>query len=146
MDKVIRIAAALILREDGHALLVRKRGSPVFMQPGGKIEPGEQPVAALLRELHEELGLVLVAGRVLPLGHFAAPAANEPGHHVEADVFLVIGAADAAPAAEIAEIRWVDPAAPGDLPIAQLSRTQILPLARSAEVVRARQAGLPAAP
>ncbi len=145
MDKIIRIAAALILREDGCALLVRKTGSSIFMQPGGKIEPGEQPVAALLRELHEELGLVVSAERALPLGHFAAPTANEPGYRVEADIFLVMGAFDAAPAAEIAETRWVDPDAPGDLPIAQLSRAHILTLARSPQVLLARRAWFPAA-
>ncbi|EPM86442.1 NUDIX hydrolase, partial [Pseudomonas syringae pv. actinidiae ICMP 18804] len=38
--KVINIAAALLIGADGRTLLVRKRGTQAFMQPGGKIEPG----------------------------------------------------------------------------------------------------------
>ena len=48
---IIRIAAALLIGADGQTLLVRKRGTQAFMQPGGKIEAGEQPVHALAREL-----------------------------------------------------------------------------------------------
>lgn len=36
---LIRIAAALLVRNDGRTLLVRKRGSASFIQPGGKIDP-----------------------------------------------------------------------------------------------------------
>jgi 8-oxo-dGTP pyrophosphatase MutT (NUDIX family) len=39
----IRIAAALIDDDSGRMLLVRKAGTPWFMQAGGKIEPGETP-------------------------------------------------------------------------------------------------------
>jgi 8-oxo-dGTP pyrophosphatase MutT (NUDIX family) len=56
---VIRIAAALVCRGDRRMLLVRKRGTFAFMQPGGKIEPHETPAAALVRELAEELGLAV---------------------------------------------------------------------------------------
>ena len=43
----IRIAAALIRNERGEVLLVRKRDTQAFMQPGGKLEPGESAAAAL---------------------------------------------------------------------------------------------------
>lgn len=36
--KIIRIAAALLIGTDGRTLLVRKRGTQAFMQPGGKID------------------------------------------------------------------------------------------------------------
>lgn len=37
----IHIASALIVGPDGRTLLVRKRGTRAFQQPGGKIDPGE---------------------------------------------------------------------------------------------------------
>jgi len=42
MSKTIRIAAALLIEPNGQTLLVRKRGTQAFMQPGGKIDAGEQ--------------------------------------------------------------------------------------------------------
>ncbi|WP_020179289.1 NUDIX domain-containing protein [Methylopila sp. M107] len=127
--ETIRIAAALLLGPDGRALLVRKHGTTAFMQPGGKIEPGETPVDALARELHEELAVSLPEGASRHLGRFSAPAANEPGRRVEADVFRVDWHGLVAPAAEIAEARWVDPASPGDIELAPLTRSHVLPLA-----------------
>ncbi|MBW6420815.1 NUDIX domain-containing protein [Rhizobium sp. XQZ8] len=125
---VIRIAAALVLRTDGDTLLVRKHGAVAFMQPGGKIEPGEEPETALLRELQEEIGLQLTPEELRPFGHFEAPAANEPDHIVTADVFIVeIGDIPVAHAAEIAEIRWISPKAPGDIILAELTGRHILP-------------------
>ena len=55
------VAAALITRADGHILICRRRkdqshpGKWEF--PGGKVEAGETPAAALVRELDEELGV-----------------------------------------------------------------------------------------
>lgn len=124
----LRIAAALILRADGQALLVRKRGTVAFMQPGGKIEPGENPIAALIRELEEEIGLRVLAESFRPLGRFEAPAANEPGHVVSADVFVLeIGEAAVAASGEIEELRWISPADPGDIVMAELTEHRILP-------------------
>ena len=126
----IRIAAALLVGKDDR-LLVRKRGTRAFMQPGGKIEPDELPVAALVRELHEELGLLVSSASAVHVGSFRAPAAHEPDCTVEAEVFRVVVSEDVTPAAEIDEIAWIDAAMPPDLLMAPLTRDHIIPLHRS---------------
>lgn len=123
----IRIAAAAILRNDGATLLVRKRGTSVFMQPGGKIDGDEMPLNALRRELFEELALDLQPEGVEYLGQFSAPAANEPGCLVTAEIFRVQLNDDVEAQAEIEEVRWVYPGSQGQLDLAPLTRDKILP-------------------
>lgn len=57
----IEVAAAVIQRPDGRFLLGQRPADKVYAGywefPGGKIETGEAPLAALRRELHEELGI-----------------------------------------------------------------------------------------
>lgn len=131
MLKTIRIAAALVLRGNGDALLVRKRGTTAFMQPGGKIEPQETSEEALIRELFEELRLAADISDLAFLGQFQALAANEPDHIVIADIFrLHVEDAAIIATAEIEEVRWVSPVDPGDLPMAPLTEHHILPFHR----------------
>ena len=131
MSTTIRIAAALLIGADGRTLLVRKRGTQAFMQPGGKIDAGEQPAEALARELFEELNLRIDPNAAAYLGNFSAPAANEPGFTVEAELFQVQIDVPVAPAAEIEEVCWIDPAGDGGLVLAPLTRDLILPFYRS---------------
>ena len=130
MPSTIRIAAALLIGTDGQTLLVRKRGTQAFMQPGGKIDAGEQPAEALARELHEELNLRIDPSVAVYLGKFSAPAVNEPGFTVEAELFQVNIDVNVTPAAEIEEVRWIDPAGDGGLQLAPLTRDLILPFYR----------------
>ncbi len=57
----VEVAAAVIQRADGAFLLARRPAGKVYAGywefPGGKVEPGEAPERALVRELHEELGI-----------------------------------------------------------------------------------------
>jgi 8-oxo-dGTP diphosphatase len=59
--KKVDVAAAVILRPDGSFLLGQRAPGtfyPGYWEfPGGKVEPGETPRQALVRELHEELGI-----------------------------------------------------------------------------------------
>ncbi|MEI8087986.1 MAG: (deoxy)nucleoside triphosphate pyrophosphohydrolase [Opitutaceae bacterium] len=99
--------------------------------PGGKVEPGEAPEAALLRELREELGCAVVITRAL-----------EPFHYdytrvvIEMFPFVCqLAAGSAAPVAlEHVEIRWILPAeisnfdlAPADWPVVARYRAEPKP-------------------
>jgi 8-oxo-dGTP diphosphatase len=123
---VIRIAAALIEDDRGRVLLVRKTGTTAFMQAGGKIEPGETALDALRRELAEELGLAIEPDAAAYLGRFLAPAANEPGHLVEAELFRLRSNDAGVLAAEIAEAVWVDRITATALELAPLTRDHVL--------------------
>jgi 8-oxo-dGTP pyrophosphatase MutT (NUDIX family) len=129
--ETIVIAAALIYDDQGRVLLVRKTGTSAFMQPGGKIEPGEQPIDALRRELHEELGLIAARDLFTYIGRFEAAAANEPGCTVSAELFALRWTETVQSAAEIAELIWFDQADIGSATLAPLTRDHVLPLARA---------------
>jgi 8-oxo-dGTP diphosphatase len=59
--KVVLVSAVALIDPDGRVLLAQrpegKSLAGLWEFPGGKVEPGETPEAALVRELHEELGI-----------------------------------------------------------------------------------------
>ncbi|MBE0402130.1 MULTISPECIES: NUDIX hydrolase [Halomonas] len=123
---VLKIAAAVVSDLDGRLLLVRKQGTAFFMQPGGKIDPGETALAALCRELKEELGLHVTEDRLLPLGVQKAPAANEPGMTIEAQLYGLVIDEPVEAAAEIAEAKWVSREQAWELPLAPLTKGYVI--------------------
>src|SRR5262245_61729935 len=100
-NNVISVVAALIRDENGRVLLVRKRGTAAFMQPGGKRDPGESDIAALARELIEELGCRVAEGSARPLGVFECAAAY---YRVSAAVYAVDVEGPVIPRAEIDQV------------------------------------------
>ena len=125
----IHVAAAIVTDSAGRAVVVRKRGTSGFMQPGGKIERGESALAALIRELREELGLEVDVDATEFLGSYEAPALNEPGRTVRAEVFALVTDAELRPAAEIDAIHWLE--SPSDteaVELAPLTIDVLLPL------------------
>lgn len=61
-----RVAADVVIRDDtGHVLLVNPSYKDCWDIPGGMVEANEAPRAAAERELREELGLSITAGRLL---------------------------------------------------------------------------------
>ena len=129
-DAVIRIVAAVATNARGETLLVRKRGTAAFMQPGGKCDPGEGALDALERELMEELGCNVDRSTCRSLGIYRAQAANEPGYIVEAELFAAELAGEPVACGEIDALAWVDPDADLAYVLAPLTREYAIPLAR----------------
>ena len=69
--KLVLVAACALLDVDGRVLLAqRPAGKPMaglWEFPGGKVESGEQPEDSLIRELKEELGIVVREACLAPL-------------------------------------------------------------------------------
>lgn len=122
--KTILIAAAIVRDEAGRFLLVRKRGSEFFFQPGGKIDAGEQPETALIREIEEELGIRIDEDQLSYAAKMSAPAANELDATVEAELFHLTLKEGQVPAAssEIEELIWLK-AGDQSRPVALLSQS-----------------------
>jgi 8-oxo-dGTP diphosphatase len=122
----IRIAAAVIQDDQGPMLVVRKRGTRFFMQPGGKIREGETGTEALARELQEELGCTLAKAEFL--GVYRAVAANEEERVVEAELYKAEIGEEPRVAAEIEEMAWIGREEAAMIVLAPLTREHVVPL------------------
>ncbi|HXT97187.1 MAG TPA: (deoxy)nucleoside triphosphate pyrophosphohydrolase [Polyangia bacterium] len=120
-----KLVVAALVREGTRILMSRRRADQPMPGrwefPGGKVEPGESPVAALEREVREELGCEVEVGRIF-----------EVVFHVyeEFDLYMLVYAVaitrGAPRAVEVAEIAWVEAARlpeldllPADFPLAR---------------------------
>ena len=69
--KLTLVVACALVDTDRRVLLAqRPEGKPLaglWEFPGGKIEPGERPEATLIRELHEEIGIIVQQACLAPL-------------------------------------------------------------------------------
>lgn len=104
-NRFVKVVAAAIPRQD--RILIARRPHHLHQGglwefPGGKLEPGEAPEAALGRELHEELGIELSGSRpLIRIKHVY------PDKAVDLDVYLVTGFSGEPEGREGQEVRWV---------------------------------------
>ncbi|VTR50292.1 mutator mutT protein [Sphingobacterium thalpophilum] len=108
MNKIV-ICSAMILSPAGNMLMVRKRSSAYFQLPGGKIAAGESDMAALTRELKEELGLEVEVTALRFIGNHVTQAVNEPDTLVEGHIYAMTLGMETVfrPQAELEEVVWI---------------------------------------
>jgi 8-oxo-dGTP diphosphatase len=120
------VVAGLIVGDDGRVLVSQRRADQAlplqWELPGGKVEAGEAPVAALARELREELGVDATVGRIWDVVFHAYPSF---------DVVMLVYACrlpvgQVPRAIEVAAVEWAPPAAlpgydilPADAPLVE---------------------------
>jgi 8-oxo-dGTP diphosphatase len=128
------VVAGVITRADGRVLITQRTATqslPLQWEfPGGKVEDGESPAAALARELREEIDVGVLVGRIWDVLFHAYP---------DFDLVMLVYACkitDGEPrAVEVADLAWVPPA--------ELARWDVLPADRPL-VERLVAEGLPA--
>jgi 8-oxo-dGTP diphosphatase len=106
----VLVVAGLIVGADGRVLISQRRADqslPLQWEfPGGKVEPGEAPAAALARELREELGAEAEVGRIWDVLFHAYP---------DFDIVMLVyhcrlRPGEVARPVEVAEVVWATPA------------------------------------
>ncbi|WP_118138085.1 (deoxy)nucleoside triphosphate pyrophosphohydrolase [Oceanicella sp. SM1341] len=116
--KSVLVSACALVDPDGRVLLAQrpegKSMAGLWEFPGGKVEPGETPEAALIRELHEELGIETWASCLAPLT-FASHAYAD--FHLLMPLFICRKWQGIATPQEGQAIRWVRPNALRDYPM-----------------------------
>jgi 8-oxo-dGTP diphosphatase len=120
-----KLVVAALVRDGVRVLMSRRRADqpmPLLWEfPGGKIEPGEAPEAALAREVREELGCEIRVGGIVEVVFHAYP---------DFDLYMLVYACEitaGTPAPrEVAEVAWIDAARlpqmdllPADYPLAR---------------------------
>ena len=111
------VVAAALLGPDGRVCLQQrpagKHHAGLWEFPGGKVEPGEHPAAALCRELGEELGIAVDAADLFPCGFAASPA-------VVILLYRVVRWTGQTRPLEGGALTWVEPGAVAALPLPPL--------------------------
>jgi len=120
-----KLVVAALVREAGRILMSRRRADQpmpnLWEFPGGKVEPGEHPEAALVRELREELACDIEVDAIHEVVFHA---------YAEFDLYMLVYASRVTGgtprAVQVAEIAWVEAARlpaldllPADYPLAR---------------------------
>jgi len=115
---IVLVAAVALLDADGRVLLARRPpGKPMaglWEFPGGKVDPGETPEAALIRELREELAVDTVESCLAPFT-FASHAYED--FHLLMPLYLCRKWKGRVTPLEGQEIKWVMPSRLADYPM-----------------------------
>jgi 8-oxo-dGTP diphosphatase len=115
---IVLVAAVALVDADGRVLLAErpagKAMAGLWEFPGGKVDPGETPEAALIRELAEELGIDVHQSCLAPLT-FASHA--YPEFHLLMPLYVCRKWSGIVVPREGQRLAWVRPGRLGDYPM-----------------------------
>ena len=127
---MILVAACALIDAEGRVLLARrpegKKMAGLWEFPGGKLDPGETPEAALVRELHEELGIDVSEACLAP---FAFASHAYPGFHLLMPLYLCRRWQGTPAPREGQTLAWVRPQRLADYPMPPADKP-LVPLLR----------------
>jgi 8-oxo-dGTP diphosphatase len=116
--KLLLVAACALVDVDGRVLLAQRPSGKTLAGlwefPGGKVEPGETPEETLVRELHEELGIVTQIPCLAPLT-FASHSYET--FHLLMPLYVCRRFEGIPQAREGQALKWVRPGALRDYPM-----------------------------
>ncbi|MGN6208680.1 8-oxo-dGTP diphosphatase MutT [Asticcacaulis sp.] len=108
--KTILVVAAALVDSDGRVLIAQrpegKQLAGLWEFPGGKVEPGETPEVALIRELEEELGIIVKQACLAP---FVFASHTYETFHLLMPLYLIRRWEGEPEAREHAALKWVRP-------------------------------------
>ena len=116
--RIVLVSAVALVDADGRVVLAqRPAGKPLaglWEFPGGKVNPGETPETALIRELAEELGIDVAASCLAP---FTFASYTYPDFHLLMPLYICRKWSGIPAAREGQRLAWVRPARLGDYPM-----------------------------
>lgn len=102
------LTATALIRKNNNLLVLKKRNKPShYILPGGKIDKGESPEEALIRELEEELS-ILIKKEQFSLFKIIETKAQFENDTIKSHIFLVDYQGDFKINNEIEEYAWID--------------------------------------
>ena len=126
----IHKAAGIIIVER-KLLVAREKGKDVFVSPGGSVEKGEDPKDTVIRELMEELSLVVSRNDLREFGVFYAEAAGDFGSFIKIEVFNVRSwkgvPTPNGGEGEVEEILWLNSDIPGGIKVGSIFEHEVVP-------------------
>lgn len=121
----------LVLSPDGKKFLVCQKSpddvTAQYIMPGGQVEPGEEPVETLTREIREELSTDVDPTALKFIAEYQDVAAGQPGRGVSIKLFSGTLNGEPTPTSEIKKLHWISKDDASNERVSPIIRNKIIP-------------------